>query len=86
MGRQLPPLAAAAALGEALTCPPEFLELDFPEVGAATTGVDGDNGDDDDDDAGVNFPPSAASFSVPPSPLSSAARLLPLFDLLVLAS
>jgi hypothetical protein len=58
----LPP-AAAAAPGKALTCPPKFLGLDFPEVGAAMMGVDG-NDDDDDDDADA--------------PMSTSACLLPL--------
>ncbi len=52
MGRRLLPPAAAVALGKALTCPPELLDLDFPEVGAATTGVD-DDGDDDGNNPNV---------------------------------
>ncbi len=86
MGRQLLPLAVAAALGEALTCPPKFLDLDFPEVGAATTGV---NGDGDDDDDGANTPTSTSPHLlplIPGAPLSFVIhgaldmgwRLLPL--------
>jgi hypothetical protein len=57
-------LAAAAALGKAWTCPPKFLDLDFPEVGAATMGDDGgDNNNNEDDNA--NAPTSTSPCLLP---------------------
>ncbi len=82
MGRRLLPLAVAAAPGKALTCPPEFLDLDFPEVGVAMTGVDGD-----DDDNNGNAPTSTSPHPLPlipgaPLPIvvhvDMGRRLLPL--------
>ncbi len=57
----MPPPAAAVALGKALACLPKFLDLDFPEVGAAMTEVEGN---DDNDDNGANV-----LTSTPPRPM-----------------
>ncbi len=54
-------LAVVAAPGKALTCPPKFLDLDFPEVGVATTGVDGNNDNDND----ANKPMSTSPHPLP---------------------
>ncbi len=68
MGRQLLPLAVAAAPGEALTCLLKFLDLDFPEVGAAKTGVDGDNYDNNEANAPTSTSPCPLPL-IPGTPL-----------------
>jgi hypothetical protein len=91
MGRQLLLLAVVAALGEALTCLPEFLDFDFPEVGTATTGLTATTMMTTTMTMTLmrwcQLPPVRCHFfPVPPSPSLSVVHLLPLFNLLVLAS
>ncbi len=70
MGRRLLTLAAAVALGKALTCLPKFLDLDFLEVGAGTTGIEGNNDNDDNNTNAMTstFPSSDTIFSRRPPP------------------
>jgi hypothetical protein len=51
------------APGKAWTGPPKFLDLDFPEVGAATRGVDGNDNNNNNDKA--NTPTSTYPCPLP---------------------